>query len=77
MIRSGSSSNTPLGVTTTTTEIEAESASTKRMDTMPFCLGCGAWVEVAAEQDISPWYYCEWCTPKKPAKIRVKKKIRQ
>lgn len=77
MIRSGSSSNTPLGVTTTTTETEAECTSTQRMETMPFCLGCGAWVEIPEELDVSPWYYCEWCTPKKPAKIRVSKKNRK
>jgi len=77
VIRSGSSSNTPLGVTTTTTETDAESTTSKGMDTMPFCLGCGAWVEIPEEMDFSPWYYCEWCTPKKPTKITSKKKSRQ
>ena len=72
MIPSGSSSNTPLGVTTTTTETTSNS-----MATTPFCLGCGAWIETPDEMNVSPWQYCEWCTPKKPAKIRVTKKIRK
>jgi hypothetical protein len=44
--------------------------------TQPFCLGCGDWIETLDEMNISPWYYCEWCTPKEPAKIRVLKKSR-
>jgi hypothetical protein len=42
----------------------------------PFCIGCGAWIEAADEMNVSPWHYCEWCTPKKPVKIRVTKKYR-
>jgi hypothetical protein len=45
--------------------------------TTPFCLGCGAWVDVPEEIHTSPWYYCEWCTPKKQAKIKVSKKNRK
>jgi hypothetical protein len=44
--------------------------------TQPFCLGCGDWIEILDEMNISPWYYCEWCTPKEPTKIRALKKSR-
>jgi hypothetical protein len=77
VIRSGSSSNTPLGVTTTTTENEPESCSAIDRTTTPFCLGCGAWVEKPEELDVSPWYYCEWCTPKKATRIKVREKGRK
>lgn len=82
-----SNSNTPLGVTTTTTNATSDSCqqevirrlgSTEEINTTtPFCLGCGAWVEVPEELNDSPWYYCEWCTPKKPPKIKTTKKSRK
>lgn len=87
VIPSGSSSNTPLGVTTTTTnatsvgrqqEVIRRLGSTEEIhSTTPFCLGCGAWVEVPEELNDSPWYYCEWCTPKKQAIVKVTKRTRK
>lgn len=76
MIPSGSSSNTPLGVTTTTTGNMTVSNS-KVTPTTPFCESCGAWVEVKDELNVSPFQYCEWCSPKKPKKVRVSKKGRK
>ena len=44
------------------------------LDSKPFCLGCGAWIENFDEMNVSPFQYCEWCTPKQPAKVKVSKK---
>ncbi len=76
MIASGSSSNTPLGVTATTTNTIKVLHDFKVDATTQFCLSCGAWIEIPEELSDLPWYFCEWCTPKEPAKIRVLKKSR-
>ncbi len=76
MIRSGSSSNTPLGVTATTTNNVNDLHDFKVDATTQFCLSCGAWIEIPEELSDLPWYFCEWCTPKEPVKIRVVKKGR-
>jgi len=47
------------------------------MENPPFCEGCGAWILNYDELNVSPWQYCELCTPKKPAKVRVSKKVRK
>ena len=77
MVGSGSSSN-PLfiGVTTTTTNTIKVLHDSKVDATTQFCLSCGAWIEIPEELSDLPWYFCEWCTPKEPAKIRVSKKSR-
>ena len=76
MIASGSSSNTPLGVTTTTTNTIKVLHDFKVDATTQFCLSCGAWIEIPEELSDLPWYFCEWCMPKEPVKIRVLKKSR-
>jgi hypothetical protein len=77
VIRSGSSSNTPLGVTTTTTETTSQPKTNQDRTTTPFCLGCGDWIEDIDEMNVLPFFYCEWCAPKRVARVTHKKKVRR
>ena len=76
VIRGSGRCNTPLGVTPTPTDTVDDLHEFEVDATTQFCLSCGAWIEIPEEHTHLPWYFCEWCTPKEPVKIRVVKKGR-